>query len=86
MTYLSTHLNEPSNTEGFFLFSDLKGPSSSFLAVLSRKRIDLKSMLGVYVVMGVGMLVAFFVLIAEIMWKRREKLKLINTKQRFVAG
>ena len=57
----------------------------SFLVALSRKRIDLSSMLGVYVVMGVGMLVAFMTLIGEIFWNRREKKKLNNKTQRFVA-
>ncbi|XP_078384274.1 glutamate receptor ionotropic, kainate 3-like isoform X2 [Oculina patagonica] len=37
---------------------------------LSRKRIDLLSMLGVYVVLGVGIVVALLALIAEIYWKR----------------
>ena len=55
----------------------------SFLLALSRKRIDLKSMLGVYVVMGTGLLVAFFTLIGEIFWNRREKLKTLNKTKRF---
>lgn len=55
-----------------------------FEKVLSRNRIGLMSMLGVYVVLGVGICVAFLVLIAEILWKRREK-KLL-TKIRFVIG
>ena len=59
----------------FFLF---------FKKVLSRNRIGLMSMLGVYVVLGVGICVAFLVLIAEILWNRREK-KLL-TKIRFVIG
>ena len=41
------------------------------ISALSRKRISVMSMLGVYVVMGVGMVVAFLVLIAEIVWKRK---------------
>ena len=53
------------------------------LLALSRKRIDLKSMLGVYVVMGTGLLVAFFTLIGEIFWNRREKLKTLNKTKRF---
>ena len=32
-------------------------------------------MAGVYVVLGVGLILAFLVLIAEIIWKRKEKLK-----------
>ena len=55
----------------------------SFLLALSRKRIDLKSMLGVYVVMGTGLLVAFFTLIGEIFWNRREKLKTLKKTKRF---
>ena len=39
-------------------------------------RISLKSMLGVYIVLGVGMLVAFFTMIGEIFWNRRQKRKL----------
>ncbi|XP_078382294.1 glutamate receptor ionotropic, kainate 2-like [Oculina patagonica] len=43
--------------------------------MLSQTRIDLMSMLGVYVVLGVGIVVAFLTLIAEILWKRRAKQK-----------
>ena len=57
---------------------------ASFLLALSQKRIDLKSMLGVYVVMGTGLLVAFFTLIGEIFWNRREKLKTLNKTKRLV--
>ena len=42
-----------------------------FISALSRKRISVMSMLGVYLVLGVGMVVAFLVLIAEILWKRK---------------
>ena len=55
---------------------------ASFLLALSQKRIDLKSMLGVYVVMGTGLLVAFLTLIGEIFWNRREKLKTLNKTER----
>jgi len=41
-------------------------------------------MLGVYVVLGIGIVVAFLTLIAEILWKRRQKHKLL-AKTRFVA-
>ncbi|XP_078377925.1 glutamate receptor ionotropic, kainate 3-like [Oculina patagonica] len=41
--------------------------------MLSQKRIDLTSMLGVYVVMGAGIVAAFLTLIVEIVWKRRAK-------------
>ena len=37
-------------------------------SALSRKSIDVRVMLGVYVVMGVGIIVAFMTLIAEILW------------------
>jgi len=33
-------------------------------------------MLGVYIVLGVGMLVAFFTMIGEILWNQRQKRKL----------
>lgn len=53
-------------------------------SALSQKRIDLKSMLGVYVVMAVGVGLAFMALVAEILWKKRAaKLKMIKFK-RFV--
>lgn len=37
-----------------------------------------------YVVLGIGIVVAFLTLIAEILWKRRQKHKLL-AKTRFVA-
>lgn len=62
---------------------DLSVPYFAFSA-LSQKRIDLKSMLGVYVVMAVGVGLAFMALIVEILWKKRAtKLKMIKFK-RFV--
>ena len=39
-------------------------------------RISFHSMLGVYIVLGVGMLVAFFTMIGEILWNRKQKRKL----------
>ena len=56
-------------------FSILSLPSFLFflLAALSQKRIDLPSMLGVYVVMGCGITAAFITLIAEIFWKKMMK-------------
>ena len=54
-----------------------------FFLAFTRKRIDLKSMLGVYVVMSVGIVLAFVALIAEILWKRRAKQETIKLK-RFV--
>lgn len=44
---------------------------------LSRKRIDLRVMLGVYVVMGVGIFVAFMTLIVEILWVNK-RFELLN--------
>lgn len=41
-----------------------------FLALFS-KQIGLNSMLGVYLVLFVGMVVAFLTLLAEIYWKRK---------------
>lgn len=52
-------------------------------SVLSRKRIDLMSMLGVYVVLGVGMVVALLALIAEIYWKRTGRRKLTTKVRKF---
>jgi len=39
---------------------------------LSRKRIGLKSMLGVYVVLIIGMFIAFMTMLAEIYWHKKE--------------
>lgn len=47
-------------------------------SVLHQNRIDLMSMLGVYVVLGVGIIVALLALIGEFMWKRKERK--INSK------
>jgi len=40
-------------------------------------------MAGVYIVMAVGMVVAFLTLIAEIYWKRRGRRKLMNTIRKY---
>lgn len=50
--------------------------------VLSNKRIDLKSLLGVYVVLGAGLLLAFLTLIAEILWQKRRKQKVIENSEK----
>ena len=47
-----------------------------FSIVTELTQISLKSMLGVYIVLAVGMLVAFFTMIGEILWNRRQKRKL----------
>ena len=39
-------------------------------------RINLNSMMEVYIVLGAGMLVAFFTMIGEILWSRRHKRKI----------
>ena len=44
--------------------------------VTELNRISLNSMLGVYIVLGVGLLVAFFTMIGEILWNQRQKRKL----------
>jgi len=54
-----------------------------FFAALSQKRIDLMSMLGVYIVMGVGMVVAFLTLIAEIFWKQKATKDWVNRVKAF---
>ena len=73
---ISNHLDFTFGQKPLFLFF----PSSSslpffffLLAALSQKRIDLPSMLGVYVVMGCGTTAAFITLIAEIFWKKMMK-------------
>ena len=42
-------------------------------SALSQKRIGVKSMLGVYLVMIAGMVVAFMTLLAEIYWSNRNE-------------
>ena len=44
--------------------------------VTELSRISLNNMLGVYIVLGVGVLVAFFTMIGEILWNRKQKGKL----------
>ena len=56
----------------------------SFIA-LSRKRIGIMSMLGVYIVLCVGMVIAFLTMAVEIYWKRKAKQALISNIQRFVS-
>lgn len=58
-------------------------PPFLFLSALSRMRIDLTSMLGVYVVLGVGIVLAFLTLFAEIFWKRKAEQKWKNKTRRF---
>ncbi|XP_022787722.1 glutamate receptor 4-like isoform X2 [Stylophora pistillata] len=49
---------------------------------LSRKRIGLMSMLGVYIVLAVGMIIAFMTLAVEHYWKRKAKQALVDKLQR----
>ena len=71
---MSNHLDFTFGQKPLFLFI-LFLPSFLFffLAALSQKRIDLPSMLGVYVVMGCGITAAFITLIAEIFWEKMMK-------------
>ena len=55
------------------------------LLELSNKRIDLKSLVGVFIVLGAGLLLAFLTLIAEVLYKRKRKQKVIeNWKKKFL--
>jgi len=54
--------NSRSSQQNDFVFS-----------ALSQKRIGVKSMLGVYLVMIAGMVVAFMTLLAEIYWSNRNE-------------
>lgn len=42
------------------------------------------SMLGVYIVLAVGMIIAFMTLVAELYWKRKAKQALVDKLHRFV--
>ena len=53
--------------------------SFALISALSGKRIGLMSMAGVYIVLVVGMVVAFLTLIAEIYWKRKGRETLMTT-------
>ena len=55
---------------------------SCFISVLSQKQIDVKSMLGVYIVLIVGIVLAFITLIAEIQWEKGLKEKVLNKFRR----
>lgn len=57
-----------------------------FLSALTRKRIDLRSMLGVYVVMSVGLILALMALTAEIFWTRMKERKIITQRLVRVIG
>ena len=69
-----SHLDFTLGQKPLFLFF----PSSSslhffFLAALSQQRMGFLNMLGVYVVMGCGIVAAFITLIAEIYWKKMKE-------------
>lgn len=53
-----------------------------FISVLFQKQIDVKSMLGVYIVLIVGIVLAFITLMAEIQWKKGLKEKVFNKFRR----
>ena len=65
-------------TDGSIVFNRTLLPTS----VLSRKRIGLISMAGVYIVLVVGMVIAFLALMAEIYWKRSGKNKIMPKVRR----
>ena len=70
LVIFSSHLKQD-----FYLFYWLE---------LSNTRIDLKSLLGVFMVLGAGLILAFLTLIAEILCKRKRKQKVIeNSKNVF---
>ncbi|XP_073250677.1 glutamate receptor ionotropic, kainate 5-like [Porites lutea] len=50
--------------------------------LLAQKQIDLKSMLGVYIVLLGGIVFAFITLIAEMYWERRIRRRVLNTFRR----
>ena len=50
----------------------------SFFSVLEQKQIDLRSMLGVYIVLIGGMVLAFITLMAEMYWERRLRRRLLS--------
>ncbi|PFX17107.1 Glutamate receptor ionotropic, kainate 3, partial [Stylophora pistillata] len=66
-------------TDGPSLRKIVSKPPCDLEVALSRKQIGLNSMLGVYLVLFVGMVIAFFTLLTEIYWKRR-------AKQGFISG
>ena len=57
----------------FFSFHLLPPFIFFFLAALSQQRMGFLNMLGVYVVMGCGIVAAFITLIAEIYWKKMKE-------------
>ena len=54
----------------------------SFTSALAQKQIDLKSMLGVYIVLIGGIVLAFIALIAEMYWERRIRRRVLDTLRR----
>jgi hypothetical protein len=49
---------------------------------LESKKVHLKNMVGVYIVLGGGTVLAFIVLIVEIIWKRNAEEKLDKIRQK----
>ena len=71
---MSSHLDFTLGQKPLFLFFHLLPPFIFFfLAALSQQRMGFLNMLGVYVVMGCGIVAAFITLIAEIYWKKMTK-------------
>ena len=56
-----------------------------YVSVISRRQIGLKSMLGVYIVLAGGIIMAFITLVVEIYWKRRVKQSVANKFRRLVV-
>ena len=49
-----------------------------FILALSRKQIGLTDMLGVFIVLVGGIVVAFMALVGEIFWNRRKRSRSVN--------
>ena len=71
---MSSHLDFTLGQKPLFLFFHLLPPFIFFfLAALSQQRMGFLNMLGLYVVMGCGIVAAFITLIAEIYWKKMKE-------------
>ena len=70
---MSSHLDFTLVQKPLFLFFPSSSSLPFFLAALSQQRMGFLNMLGVYVVMGCGIVAAFITLIAEIYWKKMTK-------------
>ena len=70
----------PENDDGIVFNRTLLSTSA-----LSRKRIGLISMAGVYIVLAIGIVIAFLTLMAEIYWNKRDGNKIIATVRRYAS-